>query len=398
MKKHVLLIVQNNSFPSDKRVFKEALSLKEAGYDVSVISPVSDWDPEWQVEFRGMRVFRYRNFESQGGIAAFFVEYGNALIRIFLLSLKLFFKERFQVIHVANPPDFFWPMALFYKLFGVKFIYDQHDIAPEMLKANQGREGLLYKLLLINERMTVVCASAIITVNESLRQRLLDRYRMRRPIAVVYNCPNADFESIKDAELSRQFEGKKIVLFIGLMAPLDGVDTLVEVAEKMIIEKQRSDFVFLLVGDGPEKPRLERRVQKLGLQHQIVFTGRVAYDQVKKYLHIADVCVAPDEKNEFSDHFTLVKVLEYMKAGKPFVGFRLNETSLIAGEAACYAENVDEFGQHIIRLLDDPELAERHGRMGRQIIEEKYLWEHQETNLIGLYEKILNRGDRNYGG
>ena len=388
LEKYVLLIVQNNSFPSDKRVLKEARSLKAAGYAVSVVSPASDLDPEFNVDFEGMQVLRYRNYESQGGVVAFFLEYANAVIKIFFLSLKVYFKRRFKVIHVANPPDFFWPMGLFFKLFGVKFIFDQHDIAPEMLRANQGRAGLLYRMLLFNERLTVWCASAIITVNQSLKQRLLKRYNLKQKLlAVVYNGPNSDFNAVDNPQLIAQYEGKKVILFVGLMAPLDGVETLVHVAENII--RRRSDCIFVLLGDGPERSRLEKMVVERGLKERIIFTGRVDYETVKNYLSLATVCVAPDEKNEFTDHFTLVKVLEYMKAGKPFVGFRLYETCLIAGEAGCYADSQDEFIEQLEKLLDNPKLAEQCGMLGRRIIEEQYLWEHQEQALLDVYRKIL---------
>jgi len=384
----ILLVVQNNSFPTDKRVLKEARSLKNAGYIVSIISPASEFDPEYESTFEEMNIFRYRNFESQGGIGAFFLEYANAVIKIFFLSLKVYFKKRFRIIHVANPPDFFWPMALFYKPFGVKVIFDQHDIAPEMLRANQGRAGILYRLLLFNEHLTVLCASAIITVNQSLKQRLLKRYTLSKKIfEVVYNGPNANFKSICDSSLSAQHKGKKIILFVGLMAPLDGVETLIHVAENIV--RHRSDCVFILLGDGPERPRLEQMVKNKKLEKQIVFKGRVSYETVKKYLALASVCVAPDEKNEFTDHFTLVKVLEYMKAGKPFVGFRLHETCLIAGDAGCYANSLHEFIEQVEYLLDNPDSAEKYGSIGQQIIEKEYLWEHQEERLLNVYQKLL---------
>ena len=390
MKKHVLLIVQNNSFPSDKRVLKEARSLQAAGYEVSVISPASRLDPERQVESEGMLVLRYGNYESQGGIAAFLLEYANAISRIFFLSLKIYFKKPFVAIHVANPPDFFWPMALFFKLFGVKFIYDQHDIAPEMLRANQGQSGVLYRMLLLNERLTVRCASAIVTVNQSLKQRLLVRYKTgHKPLAVIYNCPNASFNAQLDPELVAEYKGRKVVLFVGLMARLDGIETLIRAAKEMVSRNRSGDCVFVLLGDGPEKLPLERMAADLGLQDRVFFKGRVSYERVKNYLALADVCVAPDEKNEFSDHFTLVKVLEYMKAGKPFVGFRLTETCMIAGEAGCYADSFDEFVEKIEWLLSNPDKARQLGEQGRAIIEKQYLWEHQERALLDLYNETL---------
>lgn len=390
MKKQVLLIVQNLSVPHDKRPLKEALSLQHAGYTVSVICPASAQDPAMRAEFEGIRIFRYRNYESHGGLLAFVLEYANALIRIFFIALGLFIRNPFKAVHVANPPDFFWPMGLFFKLFGVKFIYDQHDIAPEMFRANQGRAGLLYRLLLLNERLTVACASAVITVNQSLRQRLLRRYKIRRKLlAVVYNGPNADFNAQLDPVLTAEYKGRKVVLFVGLMARLDGIETLIHAAREIVSRGRSGNCIFILLGDGPEKLCLERLVETSGLKDRVFFKGRVDYEKVENYLALADVCVAPDEKNEFSDHFTLVKVLEYMKAGKPFVGFRLNETCAIAGEAGCYADSFDEFVEKIEWLLSNPDMARQLGEKGRAIIEKEFLWEQQEEALLDLYNKAL---------
>ena len=391
--KHVLIIIQNNSFPFDRRVLKEARSLTGAGYRVTVISPMSGLDPAAEAEFEGIRILRYRNFESQGGIAAFFLEYANAIVKILFLSLKVYLETPFQILHVSNPPDFFWPMGFFFKLFGVQFIYDQRDIAPEMLKANQGRSGILYRILLLNERLTVRCASGIIAVNQSLKKRLIRLCNAgEKPLAIVYNSPNADFDAVYEPLLAAQYEGRKVILFVGLMAPLDGVETLVHVAKKMMEDGRHSDCVFVLLGDGPERTRVGKMVEDQGLHGRVVFKGRVDYETVKNYLSLADVCVAPDEKNDFSDHFTLVKVLEYMKAGKPFVGFRLNETCAIAGEAGCYADSVDEFVEKIEWLLDDPDAARRLGEKGREIIGKQFLWEHQASQLLKLYEQVLGFG------
>jgi glycosyltransferase involved in cell wall biosynthesis len=391
MMQHILLIVQNNSFPTDKRVAKEALSLKEAGYAVSAISPAFGKDVARRETWNGVDVYRYRHFESSGGLPGFVLEYGNALIRIFFIALGLWFRKPFKSIHVANPPDFFWPMALFFRLFGVKFIFDQHDISAEMYRVNERKEkNVIYKFLNWNEKITVRCAEGIITTNISIRDRLETLYGLRgKPCEVVYNGPAVDFVAKESPELQKKYAGKRVLLYIGEMAGVDCVEVILNAAEAVVKKSGRSDCVFVLLGDGPDRPRLEHLAQERGLAGFVHFTGRVLHDEVMEYLGLAEICLVPDEPNGLNEFLTLIKCLEYMKAARPFVAFDLKETRFIARDSALFARDMAEYMAHILRFLDRTEEGRMMGEKGRSRVEEGFLWGHQVPQLVKLYEKVL---------
>jgi glycosyltransferase involved in cell wall biosynthesis len=389
---HILLIVQNNPFPTDRRVAKEALSLKEAGYEVSAISPAFGNDLARCDEWNGINVFRYRHFESTGGMAGFVLEYANALFRIFFIALGLWFRAPFKSIHVANPPDFFWPMALVFKLFGVKFIFDQHDISAEMFRINERAEkNAIYKFLNWNERMTVRVADGIITTNTSIRDRLEALYGLRgKPCEVVYNGPPADFIAKNNPELAAKYAGKRVLLYVGEMAGVDCVEVILNIAGSVVKENGRTDCVFILVGDGPDIPRLKALATERDLTGFVCFTGRVSHDEVMEYLGLAEICLVPDEPNGLNEFLTLIKCLEYMKASRPFVAFDLKETRFIAAESALFARDMPEYVRHIVHLLDNRAEAQAMGQRGRSRIESGFLWDHQVPRLLKLYGCVLN--------
>jgi glycosyltransferase involved in cell wall biosynthesis len=389
---HVLLIVQNNSFPTDKRVAKEALSLKKAGYEVSAISPVFGRDQLRRETWNGISVYRYRHFESSGGVPGFILEYGNALLRIFLQALGLFLRKPFKSIHVANPPDFFWPMALFFRLFRVKLIFDQHDISAEMYLVNERKgKNVIYRFLNWSEKMTVRCADGIITTNTSIKERLNALYGLRgKPHEVVYNGPAVDFIAKKDPALRQEYDGKRVLLYIGEMARIDCVEVILFAAEQVVLSHGRGDCVFVLLGDGPDRSRLEALASEKGLDDCVEFAGMVDHDIVMKYLDVAEICLVPDEPNGLNELLTLIKCLEYMKAARPFVAFDLAETRLIAGDCALFAGNIGEYIEHVLRLLDHPEEATVMGARGQTRVEEGFLWSHQVPKLLRLYDAVLS--------
>jgi len=388
---HILLVVQNNSFPSDKRVAKEAFSLKEAGYEVSVICPLFGKDQLKRETWQGISVNRYLHFESHGGLLHFVLEYGIALFQIFFMALGLWFRKPFKSTHVANPPDFFWPIGLFFKLLGVKFIFDQHDISPEMYRVNQHKEkNTIYHFMNWNERMTVRCADGIITTNTSIRDRLESLYGLRsKPCEVVYNGPAAEFNALPDSELEERYAGKKVLLYVGEIALMDSVEVVLNVAQEIVQQPGRSDCVFVLLGDGPDRERLENLAHEKGLSEFVEFKGMVDHEAVMKYLHVATACLVPDEPNGLNEFLTLIKCLEYMKAAKPFVAFDLEETRFIAGQGALFANSLPEYVEKVLELLDHCEKAQEMGRMGQLRVEKEFLWEHQVPKLINLYKQTV---------
>ncbi len=390
MKKNILLIVQNNSFPFDKRVYREATSLKENGYNVFVICPKSNHDSESYLVYEGINVRRYKDHIAKGGIVSYFLEYASSIVKIFFLFLQAVFKKKIKIVHVANPPDFFWPIALVGKLFGVKFIYDQHDLAPEMAMV-KFHNKFLKKLLMFNEKLTVKFADAIIVVNNNFKKRLIKQWNTKPDkITVVYNGPHESFHVIENTGISEKYKNKKVILYIGLMTVNDNIEVIIKAANQLINHNGRNDLHFILIGDGDVRKRMEELSQSFGLTENIEFTGIVNHNMVRKYLNIAEVCIAPDLPNGLNEYLTLVKVLEYMKTSKAFVAFKLKETMDFANGAGLYAENENDFAKKIIYLLENPDKAAEMGKLGNKIINDNYLWSHSEEKLLGLYNSLLN--------
>jgi glycosyltransferase involved in cell wall biosynthesis len=391
MKKHVLFIVQNNSFPFDKRVQKEAYSLSRNGYKVFVISPVSKRDAEKRISIGSIEVYRYKDFISKGTALSYVLEYLNSVFKIFFLSIFISIKEKINVIHVANPPDFFWPLAIFCKVLNINFIYDQHDLSPEMFKIKFG-ENFLYKLLLLNERFTAKIADSIIVVNNSFKNRLIKLWEINnKECIIIPNGPSKDFTPVENRSLTEKYAGKKIILYVGLMTINDNIEIIIEAANKIVNNFDRKDCFFVLVGDGDVRERMEELTSIYSLNKFIEFAGIVDYEKVKEYLFSANVCIAPDQPNGLNEYLTLIKVLEYMKAKKPFVSFDLMETKNIAGNSGLYAQNLDDYIEKILYLLDNPQSAAVLGEIGGKIIENEFLWEHSEKKLLSLYTNLLEQ-------
>ena len=390
MKKNILLIVQNNSFPFDKRVYREATSLKENGYNVFVICPRSNHDSESYLVYEGINVRRYKDHIAKGGIVSYTIEYFNSILKIFFLFISTVLKNKIKVVHVANPPDFFWPIALICKVLGIKFIYDQHDLAPEMSMV-KFHNRFLKKILMFNEKLTVKFADAVIVVNNNFKKRLIEQWNTKPDkITVVYNGPHESFHVIENAGISEKYKNKKIILYIGLMTVNDNIEVIIKAADKLINNNGRKNLHFILIGDGDVRKKMEELSHSLGLNGNIEFTGIVNHDMVRKYLNVADVCIAPDLPNGLNEYLTLVKVLEYMKTSKAFVAFKLKETMDFANGAGLYAKDENDFAEKIIYLLENPDKAAEMGKLGNKIINENYLWSHSEEKMLELYKSLLS--------
>ncbi|PID59198.1 MAG: hypothetical protein CR986_06895 [Ignavibacteriae bacterium] len=388
-KKNILLIVQNNSFPFDKRVKKEAVSLINNGLNVYVLSPTSEIESEKVDNYNGINIKRYVDHKSDGSIIGYLKEYSLSLAKIYFYSLKLVLKNKIKVVHFANPPDFFWPLFIILKIFSVKIIYDQHDLSPE-LSDIKFRNNFIFKLLKFNERMSLKYADGIIFANNTFLERALKTNKIDHKLKeIVFNGPEKKFSTIFNEELKKLFNNKKIALFVGLMSVEDNLEVIVQVADEIVNNRKYGDIVFILVGDGDSRKKIEQYIDELNLKEYFYFTGLVSHEKVQEYLGIADVCLTPDLPNGLNEYLTLIKVLEYMKAKKTFVAFDLYETKNLAGESGLYSKNIFDFADNVINLLNNKEAAIEKGEIGYEIIQNKYCWDLQEKKLLNLYNKIM---------
>jgi len=390
----VLIIVENLPVPFDRRVWLEANTLTGEGYKVSVISPRGKDDLRYEV-INGISLYRYHMPPPTRGFLSYIWEFAYCWFMTSFLSMKILFREGFDVIHACNPPDTFFLLGAFYKLLGKKFVFDQHDLCPEVYKARFGpaKSNLLLKGLLLLERLTYKTANLVIATNESYKKIAAQRGRVKEEnIFVVRTGP--DFERLKQLEPEPELKkGRKyMVCYLGVMGPQDGVDYLLRAAERITKSHGRNDILFVLIGGGDCFDDLKDLSVELGVQEHALFTGRIPDEALVRYLSTADVCVGPDPKNELNDNSTMNKIMEYMAMGKPVVSFDLKETRFSARDAALYARpnDTEDFANKILELLNDEERREKMGKYGRKRVEEDLAWSHTKKELIKAYEKIFS--------
>ncbi len=385
------MLLENCTYPQDIRVRNESTTLTKSGYRVIVVCPMKKGQ-KWQETINEVQVYRYPAPPSADGFLGYIVEYGYSLIAAFLFSLLVLLRHGFDIIHAHNPPDLFVLVAACYKILGKKFVFDQHDLSPEMYYARFGGQGstLVYKSLLMFERLSCRIADHVITTNQSYKK--LDIQRNKLPessVTVVRNGPI--LEELPTLNVaSKEKNGKAALCYVGDMGFHDGVDYLLRSLHCVLNKYKRDDFFCTLVGDGDAFESLQTLAEELQITDHLTFTGWIEHSEVPQYLNKADICVAPEPSNSYNDRSTMIKLLEYMAFSKPIIAFDLPEHRVSAGDAAVYAEpnNESEFAAQIVRLMDEPEKQKQLGKIGRERIEANLAWCHQEDYLINVYKQL----------
>jgi len=390
--KHILIIVENLPVPFDRRVWQEANTLKEAGAEVSIICPKMKGYNKSFESINGIDIFRHPLPLEASGALGYLLEYSVALFWEFVLSLKIFFKKRFQVIQGCNPPDLIFVIALFYKLFGVKYVFDHHDINPELYIAKYNRKGIYYRLMLLVERLTFATANYSIATNESYREIAMRRGKMPlEKVHVVRSGPKLERLTLGEGNISYKKGRQFLVGYVGVIGEQEGLDLLLESA-KYITEK-RKDVQFAIIGDGTELAKIKATTAQMGLEDFVDFYGRVDDKKMVEILNTADVCVNPDKPTEMNNLSTMNKIMEYMALKKPIVQFNLKEGRLSAQEASLYAENTstEDFANKIMWLLDHEDARTKMGNFAYDRIINNLSWKHESDKLINLYNIIFGK-------
>jgi glycosyltransferase involved in cell wall biosynthesis len=389
--RRVLIIVENLPCPFDRRVMQEARTLTAAGYSVSIISPKARGYEKSFERIDGIDIHRHPLPREADGALGYLLEYGVALFWEAWLSLKILFGRGFDVIHACNPPDTIFLIGGFYKLFGKKFVFDHHDINPELYEAKFGKRGFGHKLLTALERLTFRTADMVISTNESYRKIALTRGGVKeKDVFVVRSGP--DLTRMKQVAPNPALKkGRKyLVGYVGVMGKQEGIDLLLQAVQLIVKHLGRTDIQFGLVGGGTELPAMRELAKKLDIDDYVTFTGRVPDAELLEMLNTADICVNPDRANDMNDRSTMNKVMEYMALGKPLVQFDLTEGRVSAGEASWYARQNDvaDLAQKMVSLLEDENARIHMGAVGRERIEHVLSWQHEAPRLLAAYEHL----------
>jgi glycosyltransferase involved in cell wall biosynthesis len=390
----ILIIVQNLSVPFDRRVWRECQALLSAGYEVSVVCPKGTGDPAYAV-VDTVRLYKYRPYAPGGSRISYVAEYVYSFLATAWLTLKARRRGRFDVFQACNPPDIFWPIALALRaLDRTKFVFDHHDLCPELYQSRfPSSAGLPYKVLRALERATHHRADHVIATNDSYRTIAIERsVKPPADVTVVRNGPDPDRMCRGSAEPGLRRGRQFLAAYIGVMGPQDGVDLVIRAADIVVNQLGRRDVAFTLIGSGDCYDDLVALRDSLGLVEHVDFTGRVPDELVRRILSTADLGLSPDPMNPLNDVSTMNKTMEYMAFELPVVAFDLWETRISAGEAAVYVEpgDLSGYAQAIVDLMDDDQTRARLGKLGRARVEQELAWSHQERAYLEVYRRVLD--------
>ncbi|HEX4493308.1 MAG TPA: glycosyltransferase family 4 protein [Acidimicrobiia bacterium] len=394
----VLIVVQNLPVPFDRRVWLESQTLKDAGIEVHVVCPKGPGDPTHEV-VDGIALHKYRPPPAGSGIAGYIVEYTWSFVMTAWLTAREFRGGRFDVLQSCNPPDIFWPLGLLFRtLTGCRYVYDQHDLCPELYESRfPDGSAVAARVLRLLERLNYRTADHVIATNNSYRKVALERGgKAPDSVTVVRTGPDAERLRRVTPDPARRRDHRYLVAYIGVMGPQDGVDNILRAAHEIVHGHGRHDIAFTIMGGGDCFESLVTLRDELGLRDHVELTGRVPDDVVARVLSTADLGLSPDPRNPLNDVSTMNKTMEYMAFELPVVAFDLIETRVSGGPAAVYVEpnRIDGFAQAILDLLADEPRRQWMGALGRRRIEDELAWSHQGASYLSVYERMFGLAPR----
>jgi glycosyltransferase involved in cell wall biosynthesis len=386
--------VENLPVPFDRRVWREACSLGEKGYEVTVLCPRGKGYERGYELIDGIHIYRHPMCREGNSIVGYLYEYGCALFWEFWYTWWIYLRRGFRVIQGCNPPDLIFLIGLPFKLLGVRYIFDHHDVSPELYVSKYGKKGILYKLQVWLEKLSYWSSDAVMSTNSSYRDLAVTRGGVDpRNVFIVRNGP--DLRTFKGLPPNPALKHGKAYLvgYLGTMSVQEGLEILLNVAVH-IKGLGRRDIHFTCIGGGPGLAGLRKMAREKNLDDMVNFTGRIPDEQMLEILSTADACVNPDKPCEMNNISTMIKVMEYMALAKPVVQFNLKEGRFTAGEASLNAENHDcvaDFAAKILWLLGHPDERRKMGEFGRKRIEEELAWEHSVEHLLAAYQRALTK-------
>jgi glycosyltransferase involved in cell wall biosynthesis len=395
--RRVLIVVQNLPVPFDRRVWLEATTLARAGYRVSVISPKAKGFTRSFEALEDVHIYRYGLPVDAQGALGFLAEFIWCFVRTAMKTVRVALRGRgFDVLHVCNPPETYWPLAWLWKLAGRRFLFDHHDLSPEMYQVKFGSSGgPAVAALRFLERRTFQAADLVVTTNESHKRVAIERGGVARgDVYVVRSGPDLGRLTVYPPDPAWRNGKRHLLVYLGEICKQDGVDHLVRAVKLLRDELGRHDVHLVLVGGGPHQPSIRAYADEIGVADLCTFTGRVSDDDLCRILSSADVGVDPDPKNPWSDKSTMNKIMEYQFFGLPIVGYDLTENRVSAGPAALFAEpnHEHELARCIAELLDDPARRQAMGSAGQDRVRSVLAWEHSAPVLLAAYDRLWPDG------
>lgn len=393
-----VIIVENLPVPLDRRVWQEARALQESGWAVAVICPATERFPARREVIDGIRIFRHPLPLEAKGIWGFFIEYGTALFHEARLLIAIRWSLDFDIIQACNPPDLLFLTAWPWKLLGKKFVFDHHDVCPELMEAKFGKQRFLQPLLFLAEKLTFKAADLVISANESFRQVAISRGgKSPDDVVPVYSIPDKRFFKNVDPRSSTSIgteirNGRKIVIgYVGIIGDQDGVDNMVRMTSELLKTFSIDDFTCAIVGDGPALSSVKSLAIELGVSEHVTFTGYLSGKQLIEVISEFDIGVIPDPINPYNDKISMNKVFEYSAMGLPIVAFNLSETKRLLKDAALIATSGDARGlaEQVARLIRDQDLRHHLGQKAKDLADREFVWETEAKRYVAAMTALL---------
>lgn len=407
-----ILMFVENSYPQDTRVKNESDALTAAGYAVTVVCMRKKGQAKSEV-LDSIQIYRLPRLElfqktpspnpgfvervvlKLKSVVGYFSEYVYFTSACFVMSLYIAFKHGFDAIHAHNPPDTLFAVALPWRLVGKKYVFDHHDLCPELYRSRYGAENdFLARILQFVEWCNLKLANVTIATNESYKQFHIERGgRKPETIFVVRNGPNKRRMQVAPPSPRLRAMGKTILVYIGSLNPQDGVDYLLRSLKHLRYDLKREDFYCVIMGSGDSLEDLRKMATELKLNDLVELPGFVSDKDLQENLAAADICMDPDPSSPLNDVSTWIKIMEYMACGKAIVSFDLKETRYSARDAALFVPPNDEmaFAQATAKVMDDAPLRERMGKFGRERVERDLQWSVVSQNLVAAYDSMKLR-------
>lgn len=379
-------------------MWAECRELIAAGYRVSVVCPKGDDDPAFEV-LDGVRIHKYDPPPPAFGLAGYVYEFVRCWLQTAWRVARIAVRDRIDVLQTCNPPDTYWALAMGLKPFGTKFVFDQHDLCPEVYESRFGkRRGALYWMLRVLERGNYLVADHVISTNHSYRRTAITRGRVRPDHTTIVRSGPDPQRLYREAPNPELRHGKQFVCaYLGVMGPQDRVDLVVRAADHIVHQLHRRDIHFTLMGFGDCFDELKALTKELDLEDVITFTGRADDAMIRANLSVADLGLAPDPKSPLNDISTHNKVMEYMACEVPVLAFDLVESRVSAGDAARFVTDDEDpvaYAQAILALLDDPDTRAEMARAGRRRVVNELAWAHQGPHYVSVFDRLTGRGPR----
>jgi len=392
-KRSCVIIVENLPVPFDRRVWQEATALERAGWRVSVICPATDRYPAPFEVIDNIAIYRHRLPLEARGRFAFLLEYATALFHEFRLLVKVYRERGFSVIQACNPPDLIFLVAWPFKLLGKRFLFDHHDVSPELFEAKFNRRGTLHRLLLMFERLTFRSADMVVSANDTFRDIAIDRGGKRpQDVVTVYSVP--DKSRIRRVAPDPSIRnGRRFVLgYLGIINDQDGVDHMVKCVDHLVRVRGIRDFQAVIVGDGPALASVRSLVSALRLEDYVTLTGYLSGEKLLAHISAFDIGIIPDPVNEYNDKISMNKVFEYSALGIPSIAYPLTETRRLLGEAGLYAAGPEpsDLGDACLRLLQDDALREKCAAAAKRLGEEAFIWDAEARKYVAAFERLVS--------